>query len=331
MRLSEKPLALPNGRQGILVVTRDITQSKRAELSKEVFLSLGAKLGSVRTPVEAARAIYASADQLWQWDAASLSLYSQESDVMESVLTCDVIDGERRELNSAHPAACPPAGTGRIMREGAELILRQPADAPGTEFVRFGDSARLSASMMCVPMRRDGQPVGVLSIQSYTPNAYTQEDLRTLQALADYCAGALERIRTEQALRQREALHRTIVTTAMDGFFSLDFATDPGGLLVEVNDAYCRLVGYSRDELLKMRIADLESIESPEDVARHTARIMAAGSDRFETRQRRKDGQEIDVEISVSRLEGADARMFGFLRDITERKQAEQTLAEALS
>ena len=51
-------------------------------------------------------------------------------------------------------------------------------------------------------MRREGQAVGVLSIQSYTPDAYTQEDLRTLQALADYCAGALERIRAEAALRE---------------------------------------------------------------------------------------------------------------------------------
>ena len=68
MRLNEKPLALPDGRQGILVVARDITESKRAELTKEVFLSLGAKLSAARTPVEAARAIYASADQLWKWD-----------------------------------------------------------------------------------------------------------------------------------------------------------------------------------------------------------------------------------------------------------------------
>ena len=78
-------------------------------------------------------------------------------------------------------------------------------------------------------MRRDGQPVGVLSIQSYTPNAYSQEDLRTLQALADYCAGALERIRAEQALQQREELNRAILATAMDGFFALDFAADPAG------------------------------------------------------------------------------------------------------
>ena len=108
MRLNEKPLALPDGRQGILVVARDITQSKRAEMTKEVFLSLGAKLSSVRTPVEAARAIYASADQLWKWDAATLGLYSQESDGMEPVLFCDVIDGQRREVASPLPSGSPP-------------------------------------------------------------------------------------------------------------------------------------------------------------------------------------------------------------------------------
>ena len=56
----------------------------------------------------------------------------------------------------------------------------------------FGDISRASASIMCVPMRREGQPVGMLSIQSYTPNVYTQDDLRTLQALADHGAGALD-------------------------------------------------------------------------------------------------------------------------------------------
>src|ERR1035441_8880092 len=43
--------------------------------------------------------------------------------------------------------------------------------------------------------------IGVLSIQSYTPRAYAQADLNTLQTLADHCGGALERIRAEQALR----------------------------------------------------------------------------------------------------------------------------------
>ncbi len=175
---------------------------------------------------------------------------------------------------------------------------------------------------MCVPIRREGQPVGVLSIQSYTPNAYTPEDLRTLQALADHCGGALERIRAEQSLRQREELNRTILATAMDGFYAVDFTADPQGAITEVNEAYCRLTGYSREELLRLRVTDLEAQESPEELAKHKARIIAAGRERFETRHRRKDGQEIHVEVSVTSL-SEGGLMFSFIRDITERKRAE--------
>ncbi len=123
---------------------------------------------------------------------------------MDSVLLIDLVDGERHEVRPPYPDSPPPPVMRRIMQEGPELILRQPADmeGEGTEFVRFGDASRLSASLMYVALRRDGQPIGVLSLQSYTPNAYTQDDLRTLQALADHCAGALDRIRAETALRE---------------------------------------------------------------------------------------------------------------------------------
>ena len=134
-----------------------------------------------------------------------------------------------------------------------------------------------------------------------------------------------ERIRAEQTLQQREDFNRTILATAMDGFFVLDFAADPGGAIVAVNDAFCRLIGYNREELHQMRMTDLEAEETPEDVAQHKARIMAAGADRFETRHRRKDGLEIQVEISVSKLAISSERVFGFVRDITERKRAERT------
>jgi PAS domain S-box-containing protein len=323
MRLNEKPLALPNGRQGILVVARDITQSKRAELTREALLSLGAKLSAATSPVEAARSVYDAADHLWAWDAACLDLYYPESDRIHNVLNCDIVGGQRCDVPAANEAGTPSPRMRRIIRQGAELICGNSTSLPDGDCTRFGDLARASATKMFVPLRWEGQAVGVLSIQSYLPDAYSQDDLQTLQALADYCAGALERIQIEQALQQREEFNRNILSTAMDGFFTLDFAADPGGVLVEVNDAYCRLVGYSREELLQMKIADLEAAESPTEVARHKAVIMAAGADRFETLHRRKDGQEIHVEISVSRLTGSSERVFGFVRDITERKRAE--------
>jgi PAS domain S-box-containing protein len=57
---------------------------------------------------------------------------------------------------------------------------------------------------MAVPIRHGSKATGLLSIQSYTKNAYNRESLATLQALADYCGGALNRIRTEAALRESE-------------------------------------------------------------------------------------------------------------------------------
>ena len=136
--------------------------------------------------------------------------------------------------------------------------------------------------------------------------------------------------RAEAARRQSEELNRAILATAMDGFLAVDFAADPQGAITDVNDAYCRMTGYSREELLRMRIADLEAQESPEEVARHKERILSGPGDRFETRHRRKDGQEIHVEISACRLAGGGQRIFDFVRDITERKKAQQSLAEAL-
>ncbi len=50
---------------------------------------------------------------------------------------------------------------------------------------------------MYVPVKNDEKLIGSLSLQSYTTNAFTEADLQTLQALADHCAGALERIRAE--------------------------------------------------------------------------------------------------------------------------------------
>jgi HD-GYP domain-containing protein (c-di-GMP phosphodiesterase class II) len=81
--------------------------------------------------------------------------------------------------------------------------------------------------------------------------------------------------------------------------------------------------GYSEQELLDMRIPDLEAIESAEDVAARTRKIIARGQDRFESRHRRKDGSLFDVENSVS-FQPETGRFAAFVRDITRRRQREE-------
>jgi two-component system, LuxR family, sensor kinase FixL len=128
-----------------------------------------------------------------------------------------------------------------------------------------------------------------------------------------------QRKQAEADLRQAEAKYRAIVATAMDGFALID----PLGRIAEVNDAHCRMVGYTREEMLGMSIAQLEAAESPEEVAAHVRRVQQTGSDQFETRQRRKDGSTVDLEISASRLGSGPGSIIAFARDITQRKKAE--------
>jgi len=128
-----------------------------------------------------------------------------------------------------------------------------------------------------------------------------------------------EQKRAEEELRQSEERNRTILHTAMDGFW----VADTQGRLLDVNDACCRMSGYSEQELLAMCIPELEANEEEDTATAHFQKIITQGEDRFETRLRRKDGTLFDVEVSVQYKTDEGGRFVAFLHDITERKQAE--------
>ena len=128
---------------------------------------------------------------------------------------------------------------------------------------------------------------------------------------------------TERYLAARR--HKTILEAAVDGFC----VHDTKGHLLEVNDSMCRMLGYSREELLGMNLSDIEAAETPEELAGHMQRVMETGGDRFETRHRRKDGRIIDLGTSVNYLNIGGGRMFAFVRDITEQKRAQAQLRKA--
>ena len=80
----------------------------------------------------------------------------------------------------------------------------------------------------------------------------------------------------------------------MDGFCVVGL----DGKMLDVNPSLCDLTGYSKDELLRMKLTDIEAIETPEETAQHIDKIMRQGYDRFETKHRCKDGRVIHTEVS---------------------------------
>jgi len=126
---------------------------------------------------------------------------------------------------------------------------------------------------------------------------------------------------TRSQLRDLSDKYATLFNSTPDGVWIQDL----DGVIQEVNNAYCAMSGYSRAEIVGMPVDQLEAAESPPDIAANIQKVLARGGhDRFESRHRRKDGSVFDVDITALYLEREGGRMAIFVRDISERKQAER-------
>lgn len=134
-----------------------------------------------------------------------------------------------------------------------------------------------------------------------------------------------ERLRIEENLKQREEIYRSVIETSMDGFWIVDTE----GKILEVNQAYCDMVGYAEHEILQMAIQDLECDENEAQIKAHISKIYLQGKDLFESRHRCKNGSIIDVEIKTAYWPHRGGRFFVHLKDITQRKQSELRLKQA--
>jgi diguanylate cyclase (GGDEF)-like protein/PAS domain S-box-containing protein len=144
-------------------------------------------------------------------------------------------------------------------------------------------------------------------------------------ALCGISTDITERKQVEQTLRRSEIQYRTIIEASQDGFW----VTDAQGRLLEVNETYARLSGYTREELLTMRITDLEAQETPEKIAIHIETAIQKGGDLFQTQHRAKSGRIWQAEINVSYWpEGG--RFFCFIRDTHRRRRSEELLKARL-
>jgi PAS domain S-box-containing protein len=141
-----------------------------------------------------------------------------------------------------------------------------------------------------------------------------------------------ERKRSEKALKESEARHRAVVDTALDGIITMS----ADGLIRSFNHSAKRIFGYTAEEVAGQRLEMLmpERFRSSHrgGLRRYlkTREAHVVGKRRLELAGRRKDGAEFPLELSISETsEGEDILFIGIVRDITERKQAEEELKES--
>lgn len=169
-----------------------------------------------------------------------------------------------------------------------------------------------------------GHPIGLIALISRRPFGDLDTAEAVLSLVSHRAAAELEVRLAQEAARLGEARVRSMLRTALDGVWLLD----RDGRILEVNEAACRMTGWSREEFLERRVTDLVAAEVSLEIPGRVERIRAQGSHLFESTHRRKDGSLYPVEVSVTSLPDEDW-MVAFVRDITERKETERRLRES--
>ena len=129
-----------------------------------------------------------------------------------------------------------------------------------------------------------------------------------------------DRVAVEQSLRRSEERFRALFENAADAIFMWD----PAGKFIEVNQAACDRLGYSREELLAMKPEAIDPADMAPLSEERTQRLRSDGSVYFEAVHLRKDGTTFPVEMSLTTLDmGGRVAVLGISRDISDRRQAE--------
>jgi PAS domain S-box-containing protein len=223
---------------------------------------------------------------------------------------------------------CPESLVRYVIRTHESVILD---DASRPNLFSEDDYLRdrQTKSILCLPLIKQGRLTGLLYLENtLISHAFTPDRLAVLELLVAQAAISLENTRLYGDLQEREAKVRRLVDSNIVGI--LIWALD--GRVVEANEAFLRMVGYSRDDLVSghVRWPEMTPAEWVAVSGRAMAELKASGSCKtFEKEYFRKDGSRVPVLIGATSFgEGRDQGV-AFVLDLTEHKRAEEALRES--
>jgi PAS domain S-box-containing protein len=215
-----------------------------------------------------------------------------------------------------------------ILRTGESVIVNDAA-ANSSWAVDPYIVERQVRSILCLPLVSRAELIGALYLENNLASSiFAPSRVAVLKVLASQAAATLENARLYRDLAEREAKIRRLVEANIVGIFIFDLE----GQILEANDAFLRVVGYNREDLVagRLRWTDLTPPEWLErDRREWMPELLATGMlQPFEKEYFRKDGSRVPVLLGAASLEESGQRGVGFVLDLTERKHAEADARE---
>ncbi len=181
-------------------------------------------------------------------------------------------------------------------------------------------------SFLGVPLKRSGKTFGMIALAN-KPGGYNSRDVEHVEALSFSFAEALYRRRAQQRLTESEERYRTLFNDSKDGVYE----TGRRGQIINANQSFLDILGYSRDEMIEMDAIRLYA--DPADRGRFVQSIEKAGFVKnYPIRIRKKDGTVGECELSSTLRLDNEANVIGYggiVRDVTAQRGAERALRES--
>ncbi len=248
-----------------------------------------------------------------------------------------LVDAERGELRFAHvvdrgevlePFCAPLSEEGGltefVLRTGRPLLiadLGKPDGLPAAP-IHFGEAAR---SWLGVPLVVKGQAIGVMSVQTYVPAAFDEDDQRLLSLAAQQAASALENARLFQETLALEKRYRTLLEALNDGYAVLQ-----DGHVVYANARLGSMLGSSPEKLWASSLKELPGPAGGGNRGLPAESELGPEGERYRTRFLKADGSALPVEVTLSRIEYEGRPALAVLcRDISSQVRLEAQLVQA--
>lgn len=228
--------------------------------------------------------------------------------------------------------------TGTAIRTGKPSINKDILTNPDYAPWRAEAAKRGYASSIALPLSTEEQAFGALNIYAAEPNAFDSDEVKLLMELANDLAFSIRALRTRAAHKQSELalrLSEQCFRAIADYTYWWEIWISPEGNLLWTNPAAQRVTGYSIEECRAMPVFPVPVVyeQDCERIARAFKSALKGSSGKeVEFRIRRKDGTVIWADISWQPIydeKGVSQGYRASIRDITDRKQAEETLRES--
>ena len=184
-------------------------------------------------------------------------------------------------------------------------------------------------SILCLPLLNQTKLIGVIFLENnLAPGVFAPSRVEVLKLVSTQAAVALENSRLYSDLKEREGKIRHLVDANIIGILIFDLE----GRIIEANDAFLRIVGYDREDLVtdRMRWTDLTPPEWRDRDAQRIEEVKMTGtSQAFEKEYYRKDGSRVPVLVGAARFEQTGNQGVAFVLDLTERRQTEAEARES--